>query len=237
MINTLTYGNVLAEPLSDDDAWSRMPSTVTGGGQPLPSWAKAVAARLPRTAAAMLELDRAHRLASPIDPILRAKMRWVIARANRCAYSEEYALADLELAGAGDDAIARLTKSPDGWSQSDMEALVFARMHTLEAPAIPDALFVRLRKRYGDKVVAAMVLLGAYGNFQGRIVLGLSLPVEPDGPLAPLDVTFAPGALQIAPIMPAPPAIPPPTTSGTMVVDRDPEWSALTYDELQSRLN
>ena len=69
--------------LSDAECWKRMPPAESGGGQPLPSWAKAVAVRLPRTAATMLELDLAQRTKSPLDPVLRAKMRWVIARANR----------------------------------------------------------------------------------------------------------------------------------------------------------
>ena len=71
----------------DEETWDRFPETVSGGGGPLPNWAKAVATRLPRTAAAMLELDLAQRTKSPLDPALRAKMRWVIAHANRCAYS------------------------------------------------------------------------------------------------------------------------------------------------------
>ena len=43
--------------LSDAECWKRLPRQPTGGGQPLPNWAKAVAVHLPRTAAAMLELD------------------------------------------------------------------------------------------------------------------------------------------------------------------------------------
>ncbi len=43
--------------LTDAECWNRMPTADSGGGQPLPSWAKAVAVQLPRTAAAMLELD------------------------------------------------------------------------------------------------------------------------------------------------------------------------------------
>ncbi len=93
-------GEVPVTLLSDAECWNRMPPAGSGGGQPLPSWAKAVAVRLPRTAAAMLELDLAHRTKSPLDPVLRAKMRWVIAHANRCGYGEAYALADLKRAGA-----------------------------------------------------------------------------------------------------------------------------------------
>jgi len=81
--------------LGNDECWKRMPAAESGGGQPLPVWARAVASHLPRTAAAMLQLDLAQRTQSPLDPIVRGKMRWVIAHANRCAYSEAYALADL----------------------------------------------------------------------------------------------------------------------------------------------
>ena len=60
---------------SDAEGWELLPKTVSGGGQPLPIWARAVAVHLPRTAAAMLKLDYAQRTASPVNPILRAKMR------------------------------------------------------------------------------------------------------------------------------------------------------------------
>jgi hypothetical protein len=58
--------------LSDEECWRRMPAVESGGGQPVPSWAKAVATSLPRTAAAMLELDWAQRTKSPVDPVLRS---------------------------------------------------------------------------------------------------------------------------------------------------------------------
>jgi Carboxymuconolactone decarboxylase family len=107
-------GSGSATLLDDAECWKRMPPTEFGGGQPLPSWAKAVAARLPRTAAAMLELDLAHRTKSPLEPALRAKMRWVIAHANRCRYGEAYALADLERAGADAGTIKALTGEAAG---------------------------------------------------------------------------------------------------------------------------
>jgi alkylhydroperoxidase family enzyme len=230
-------GGPPAALLSDEECWRRMPPASSGGGGPLPSWAKAVATRLPRTAAAMLELDLAQRTRSPLDPLLRAKMRWVIAHANHCAYSEAYALADLRRAGGDEAAVKALTGDPSGWPAADRAPLEFARLHTISAPTIPDELFARLRGRFGDKKVAAMVLLGAYGNFQDRIVLGLDLPAEPGGPLAPLDVKFEPGAFQETPILPAQSDAPRLLASGTTVVDRDPEWSELTYEELQSRLD
>jgi alkylhydroperoxidase family enzyme len=221
--------------MSDQECWKRLPPTESGGSGPLPSWARAVAVHLPRTAAAMLELDLAHRTRSPLDPTLRAKMRWVVARANHCAYSEAYALADLDRAG-GSSAIGTLTGNPSGWPAEDRDPLEFARLLTVAAPTIEDALFARLRERFGDKRVAAMVLLAAYGNFQDRIVLGLNLPVERDGPLPPIEVKFAPGAFQATPILPPQPTLPKPIEGGTTVVGRDLEWSALSYDELQSRL-
>ncbi len=99
--------------LSDEDCWKRLPKANLGSGQPLPSWAKAVAVHLPRTAAAMLELDYAHRTKSPVDPILRAKMRWVVADCNHCEYSKAYAIEDLKRSGASEDMVSGLIGDPD----------------------------------------------------------------------------------------------------------------------------
>jgi alkylhydroperoxidase family enzyme len=224
-------------PMQPDAAvWKLLPATEKGGGGPLPSWAKTVATRLPRTAAAMLELDYAQRAKSPLDPALRAKMRWVIAHANRCAYSEAYALADLRRAGGTEADVATLTGDPAAWPEADRDPLEFARLHTLAAPTITDEHFARLRERYGDKGVASMVLLGAYGNFQDRIVLGLGLPMEKDGPLAPIEVVFAAGALPVVPPPLPSSEVPELIQNGKDLVADAPEWSSLTYDDLQARL-
>ena len=222
--------------LAVQECWNRMPPTVSGGGQTLPNWVRGVAGRLPRTAAAMLQLDLAHRTRSPLDPVLRGKMRWVIAHANRCAYSEAYALADLKRAGlsSGDSKI--LVGDSQSWTEADREPLEFARLLTVAAPTIPDELFERLRQRFGDKQVAAMVLLAAYGNFQDRVVLGLNLPLEIGGPLPPLAVQFAEDAFQIAPIFPEQTSPIPPEPSAKAVVSEYPGWSELSYDALQKRL-
>src|SRR4051812_46080071 len=85
--------------LSDAEAWKALPPSTRGAGQPLPGWARAFARSLPRTTAAMLELDRIQRTRSPLGPILRGKLRWVAADANRCGYSRATAEADLRRAG------------------------------------------------------------------------------------------------------------------------------------------
>ena len=82
--------------LSDGEAWRVLPAAEQGGGQPLPTWARALARSLPRTTAAMLELDRLQRTQSPLGPLLRGKMRWIAADANRCDYSRVTAAADLQ---------------------------------------------------------------------------------------------------------------------------------------------
>ena len=222
--------------LSVAETWKRLPETISGGGGELPNWVRAVAPQLPRTAAAMLQLDFAQRRQSPLDPILRAKMRWVVAHANRCAYSEAYALADLERAGLDAASRQNLVGNPSSWPAEDREPLEFARLLTLAAPTIRDELFESLKNRYGDKRVASMVLLAAYGNFQDRIILGLNLPMEEHGPLPPLPVKFVESAFQIAALIP--PQTKPASLieSGQKVVEGDEEWSRLTYDELQSRL-
>ncbi|MBS0201362.1 MAG: hypothetical protein JSS49_00575 [Planctomycetes bacterium] len=222
--------------LSIEECWKRLPVAVSGGGQTLPNWVRAVAAHLPRTAAAMLQLDYAQRTQSPLDPVLRGKMRWVIAHANRCAYSEACALADLKRAGLGSAELKGLTGDSAAWPESDRDALEFARLLTVAAPTIPDALFEKLKVRHGAKQVAAMVLLAAYGNFQDRIVLGLNLPIEVGGPLPPLKIEFAADAFQVAPLFPPQARSSPLGKPGKSVVAEDQAWSEISYEQLQTRL-
>lgn len=222
--------------LTSDECWKRLPGTVSGSGQPLPNWVRGIAGQLPRTAAAMLQLDLAQRTKSPLDPVLRAKMRWVIAHANRCAYTEAYALADLARAGASEEVRMKLIGAPSSWPEEDREPLEFARLLTVAAPTIPDSLFESLRKRVGDKQVAAMVLLAAYSNFQDRIVHGLKLPLEEGGPLPPLVVEFAPTAFQFAPFVPKNNPVPELIQNGKDEIAEDPDWDTVSYDTLQGRL-
>lgn len=222
--------------LTDDETWARLPATTKGAGQSLPSWAKAVARHLPRTAAAMLELDFVQRTKSPLDPALRAKMRWVIANANHCDYSMSYAIADLLRAGVTDAQVSVLAGDPAKWPDADRKPLEFARLLTTAAPAIPDELFEDLRLAYGNNGVASMVLLAAYGNFQDRVVLGLRVPMEDGGPLPPLDIKFVEGALQIAAIVPPNGDTPMLRATGEEVVPADEHWASVTFDELQDRL-
>lgn len=228
--------NAAVPLLGIEECWKRMPVAVSGSGQMLPNWVRGIAAHLPRTAAAMLQLDEAHRTRSPIDPVLRGKMRWVIAHANRCAYSEAYALADLKRAGLEPQALKSLTGDPQAWTADDRDPLEFARLLTVAAPTIPDSLFETLKVRFGAKQVAAMVLLAAYGNFQDRIVLGLNLPVEVGGPLPPLKVQFASDAFQVAPLFPPQANLNPQRDSGESVVPEDHGWSNISYEQLQARL-
>ncbi|MFO1001257.1 MAG: hypothetical protein U0936_13010 [Planctomycetaceae bacterium] len=137
---------------------------------------------------------------------------------------------------ASDDAITVLTGESEKWPEPDRKPLEFARLLTTAAPTIHDALFEDLRQTYGDNVVASMVLLAAYGNFQDRIVLGLQLPLEESGPLAPLDVEFGEGALQVTSLIPPTGENPQLSTNGEDVIPDDGDWGSVTFEELQSRL-
>ena len=85
--------------LTTNDAWARLPQAIKGRGLPLPSWARMLSRSLPKTTAALLELDLAQRTRSPLEPKLRAAMRWVAAHANECKYGEAYAAFDARRAG------------------------------------------------------------------------------------------------------------------------------------------
>ncbi|MDG3004361.1 carboxymuconolactone decarboxylase family protein [Paludisphaera mucosa] len=223
--------------LGVEDAWRALPPVESGSGQPLPSWARALAGPLPRTTAALLRLDFVHRTRNPIDPKLRAQMRWVAAHANGCDYSEAYALADARRAGLDDSTIDALQKADHArLSEAEKAALEFARKMTVESSNVTDAEFARLVGHYGEDKVVAMVLLMAYSNFQDRLLACLGSPLEPDGPLPPLDVAFAPSATQshMLSFPKSRTALGKPT--GKELIADEPEWAAVGYDALQEKL-
>ncbi len=108
---------------------------------------------------------------------------------------------------------------------------------TVESTKITDEEFASLAKSFGDKNVAAMVLLMAYANFQDRLLICLGAPVEEGGPMKPVEVAFKPEVLSERKNPAAPPVIPPlPKPTGKDLVADDPEWLSLTYEGLQSKL-
>jgi hypothetical protein len=182
----------------------------------------------------MLELDRLHRTRSPLGPVLRGEMRWVAADANRCDYSRTYAEADLRRAGVGDAEIRALAGDHSGLPAHERAALRFARRMTQEADAVTDAEVADLKAAFGEEKLTAMVLLLAAANFQDRLLLALDIPVEPGGPLPPLDVRFAQGE----PAPPVPERRRPGAGRLPFVPERvdDPEWQALDLDDLRKGL-
>ena len=228
----------LISPLNDEETWKRLPAATKGGGQPLPSWARMLAGEVPRTTAAFLQLDLAQRTRSPLDPKLRAAMRWVAAHANRCPYAEAYAVADARQAGLDDARIQALgLDGYPGWSEADRDALAFARKMTVDSDAVTDGEFAALVKQFGENRAASMVLLMAYANFQDRVLLCLGAQVEPGGPLPPVEVAFDPASFTTRTTPPNRPVKSPlPKPSGADLVEDDPRWAEVTFDKLQARL-
>ncbi|HEV3263538.1 MAG TPA: carboxymuconolactone decarboxylase family protein [Gemmataceae bacterium] len=229
-------GGVPLPVASDAEAWKCLPRADKGAGQPLPAWARVLARALPRTTAAMLELDYLQRTRSPLDPKLRARMRWVAAHANRCAYSEAYAAADLRRAGVDDAGIRALARGDAKLPRPEEVALEFARKMTVAANTVTDAEVGQLVRLYGQKQVVAMVLLLAYANFQDRFILSLNVPLETGGPLKPLEVRFArkeAGRQQAAAPKRRPPA-------GKTIFSTKPaadrEWTSLDFAQLQKAI-
>lgn len=223
-------------PMDTEEAWKLLPKTLEGKQGPLPKWAKVMVRHLPRTTAAMLQLDYAQRTKSPLEPLLRAKMRFVIAQSNRCEYGKAIALADILSAGGSLDDAKRIALGSGAWSDEEKEALRFAEELTLNASLIDDAHFESLRTRYGDNGVAAMVLLGAYGNFQDRVVAGLGILPDSDEPTRPLDIRFVPEAFQTQPFFPESKPHENLLADGLDIVKDDGDWSSISYEQLSDRL-
>ena len=126
----------------------------------------------------MLELDRLHRTRSPLGPMLRGKMRWVAADANRCDYAAPPPR-PTSAARAGRSTIADLK----GWAATaglpEAERAAPRRSPdkmTLDADTVTDAEVARAASRStASEKLVAMVLLLAYANFQDRLLLALGL--------------------------------------------------------------
>jgi alkylhydroperoxidase family enzyme len=197
-----------------------------------------MARSLPRTTAALLELDLVQRTKSPLDPKLRAAMGYVAAYANGCEYAKAYALADGRNAGLGETALTALSKGDmSAFSNDEKAALEFSRKMTVESSKVTDAEFAALVKSFGDRKVAAMVLLTAYANSQDRLLIVLGAPVETGGPLPPVAVSFPPSTLSSRKAPASPPEISDlPKSAGKDLIQDDPGWAAVTYAQLQKKL-
>jgi alkylhydroperoxidase family enzyme len=179
-------------PIVDsEEAWKLIPAPIEACDKPLPLWARCLAKSLPETTAVMLEQDYAYRTSEAFDPKLRTKMRWTAARANRCDYSQAYAEADLRRLGASESEIQELKNRTAAIEPKEQAALDFARKMTLAAYSVSDQEVEELIDYYGEKTLVGMVLQMAFANFQDRLLLALNVPVEPDGPLPPIEVRFA----------------------------------------------
>jgi alkylhydroperoxidase family enzyme len=220
--------------LNEQEAWQCLPAAQSGYGGTLPLWARALARSLPRTTAAMLELDYKHRTRSPLDPILRAKMHLVAARANQSPYGVAYAEADLRRAGLDASGLKQLAADPPALAEPGRSALEFARKMSLDASTVTDMEVAHLMALHGEEKVAAMVLLLAYANFQDRLLLALGIPVEPGGPLEPLPVKFG----RISPPPLVPPRALPRSKDLPSVPERvaDSDWLALDVNALKNQL-
>jgi hypothetical protein len=179
----------------------------------------------------MLDLDHLHRTASPLGPILRAKLRWVAADANGCEYGRQYARSDLRRAGLANADLKRLASGPSSGPPAEQGATAFARKLTLAAYKITDAEVASLLEHYGAESLAAIVHTVAYANFQDRILLALGVPVEEGGPLAPL---AAPAELALADL--AAPPRPETAQAEAVPLDARPSWSRRTAADLLQAL-
>ena len=216
-------GNPRFRMLSDRAAWQRLPPAERAGGQTLPTWARMLVEELPQTTAALLELDLAHRVNSPVPPALRAAMRWVAADANRCEYAIVCAAADGARSGVDNLRLEPLRRGNfAGWSTSQQAALKFARKMTVDSDSVTDEEFAELVSHFGGKLAASMILLMAYANFQDRLLICLGAPLEAGGSFPALDAGFDPNSFVLQ-TTPPPPLASPPDPAGDTLVNDEPE--------------
>jgi alkylhydroperoxidase family enzyme len=236
--------------LTDAEAWEKMPLIEKDSSQPLPVWIRALAVSLPKTAAAMIDLDYAQRVESSLPPRLRAELRWIAADANRCEYAKAYARFDFVRAGGKGEDIDNLPRRLDTLPEAERLALRLVRQLVEAAYTVSDEQVARLVGLYGEKQVVAMVLVAAFSNFQDRLLLALGAAVEEGGPLPPIKVKLpkppppekkseSEGEKEKAKKEKPKRNVSPPAKNPPPLPERldDPEWTALPYDALRERLS
>jgi hypothetical protein len=145
-----------------------------------------------------------------------------------------YAESDLRRAGLDDAGLRSLRGDHGDLPEPERAALEFARQMTVDASLVTDAEVASLLVWYGEEKITAMVLLLAHANFQDRLLLALRAPIEPGGPLPPLEMTLDPKA--------DPPPVPPrKRLEGRAVPEEpvridDPFWLSMEFDDLQGKL-
>jgi hypothetical protein len=127
-----------------------------------------LAREMPRTAAAFLELDWAHRTKSPVEPGLRAAMRYVAAQANGCTYAQASAEADARRAGVPSEKWASLcTPERSAWSTAEQSALKFAYDMSVDSDGVTDEQFAQLVQHFSDRQ-AQTAIVADRGRTPGR---------------------------------------------------------------------
>jgi alkylhydroperoxidase family enzyme len=175
--------------MTNEEAWKRLPGA-PAAVQPLPVWARKLAAQLPVTTARMLELDALHRTGNRLDARLRGLARWAAADANGCEYAKAVAVADLLREGVPESEVHDLTVDATHRSGMERATAIFARKMMREAHAITDGEVKELLAYLGEERLVALVALLAHASFQDRIFLAVNVQVDSSGPLPPLTVSF-----------------------------------------------
>jgi alkylhydroperoxidase family enzyme len=225
--------------LDNEAAWACLPETVSGTrGEVLPMWARVLVRTLPSTTAAMLELDHVQRVENPLDPLLRAKIRWIAAQANGCKYAAACAQADLVRAGGNADDLQQIVDSPERLPDWEKRLFAFARKMCLAAYEVSDAEVEQLLAEHGPERLAAIVLTIAYSNFQDRVLIALGVESDNGEWLPPPNVKFDWDSLKEHPLK-VPERVAPESTEGLAAVPTevsDLEWHAAPLNDLQKRL-
>ncbi len=217
--------------LTDAEAWRCLPPTRERAAGALPAWARALARTLPATTAAMLELDWRQRDGSPLDPVVRGKMRYVAALANDSLLSLPQIEDDLRRAGVASSELAILRQPSKTWPMDERGRLVFAHKMTKAAHTVIDEEVEELVRVHGEANVVAMVLLLAYANFQDRLVASLGVELEP---APPLQVRFDRAAFEMKP---QPRVSPTEAVNEHGSIFEEAEWKELAFADLQRSLS
>lgn len=94
----------------------------------------------------------------------------LVSRLNDCGYCDRSHTRQAATAGATDEQLAALVDFERGpFSDAEKAALAYAQQLTLDAHAIDDALFARLREHYDEGEVIELSAMAGLFNYFNRV--------------------------------------------------------------------
>jgi alkylhydroperoxidase family enzyme len=163
-------------PLVDEDkARALLPEDWPKG--PLPQWVRLLA-NFPRDGKSRIVSLRAADEKGDLEPLLKARVSWVLARQDRAWYALGEARRRLKALGQSDEEIAKLDGTWEGFAAADRSLLTLARKLAASPMALAEKDVAAALKQTGPREVVQLISYTTNRAFFNRVTEAAGLRLE-----------------------------------------------------------